>query len=115
MPQKMSWDGELEKVYERLGFHGGYPRKLNHNLPSSLANSEYVKSDGVAVYVVGRAGKKLNSPIKDPSNFTPHFHNFYGRDGKNNQPGTANAMYVKDIRKRFDAKIKKLKEQARRK
>lgn len=102
MPQIMSWEGELENTYKRLGFSGGYPRKIDRTKPSSLMNSEYVKSDGVALYVIGRAGKRIN-PVKDTSQFiNPHYHNPYGNER------SAKKIYQSLLRP-YKNKLKKLR------
>jgi len=66
----------LTKWYEKnLGLRGGYSRRIRSNLPSSIANSQYIVSDDVGLRVVALSGKRLAKPqfINEP-----HYSHHYG-------------------------------------
>lgn len=64
MAQLTSWEGQLTNWYERnLGLSGGYVRKIDRTKPTSISNSEYVKSDELSLKIVARSGRKIN-PIR---------------------------------------------------
>lgn len=96
-----SWEGAITRYYEKqLGLHGGYARRIRPREKSSIANSEYIKSDDLGLKVVARSGHRINPT---PTSYHPHFHNYYG-----NEKG-ADAIYKGSIKKRFDSKISALK------
>lgn len=106
--KQASWEGKLTKLYEsRLGLHGGYVRRINPKLPTSLSNSEYVKSDDVSLYIVARKGVKI-SPIKSIDTRVPHYNNYYAHD-KSSSSDAINGIQ-KNTKELFLKKIKRLKE-----
>lgn len=76
MVQKQSWDGLITRWYEKeLGLRGGYSRRLNADIPSSIPNSQYIISTDYGLKIVAVSGRLLEHPkLLDE----PHYSHPYG-------------------------------------
>lgn len=70
-------------------------------LPSSVMNSEYVKSDSSGLSIHAKSGRKVNPFTR--RNLTPHFKNPYGNDM------SARNQFNKKIKKKFQMRLRGLR------
>jgi len=90
-------------VRKNLGLRGGYSRRIRSNLPSSIANSQYIVSDDVGLRVVALSGKKTcKTPVHKR---TTLFTSLRKQKDKNTNTKTVNKKRISKRKKKIFARL----------